>query len=442
MDTPEQLLELAESVLKSAQHAGADEVSVAVSRGSQVSIERRGGKVEQATESTTRGLVLSVLSDDRFSSNSTSDLRPGALKAFIERSVASTRYLEPDPARRQPDAALCGRGVDEATLDQDDPAWAERTADDRAEQAEAIERLLLALPRTDRISCSSYVSDGRAESVQVLSNGFRGIEAGAWFAAGGDMTLEEGDRRPESGAWYAARHLGDLPSVEAIAAEIEARVTERLGSKAAPSGTYPMVLANRSAGRILGVLGGPMGGGSLHEHRSCLEGKLGERIGSDLFTLIDDPTIPRGLGSRPWDGDALRSKPRTLVENGVLKQYNIGVYYGRKLGMEPTSGGRSNWVIPPGQVPLQELLKGLPKAILVTGFLGGNSNGSTGDFSFGIRGTMLEHGEPAGSLSEMNVTGNVTDIFQRLVAVGDDPWTWSSVRSPTLIFDDVQFSGT
>ena len=442
MDTPEKLLELAESVLKSAEAAGADEALVAVSRGSQVSIERRGGKVEQATESTTRGLVLSVLSDDRFSSNSTSDLRPEALKAFIQKSVASTRYLEPDPARRQPDPALCGRGVSEETLDQDDPAWRTRTADERAEQAEAIEKLLLELPRTDRISCSSYVSDGRAESVRVMSNGFRGAEAGAWFAAGGDMTLEEGDRRPESGAWFAARHLADLPSAASIAQEIERRVTERLGSKAAPSGTYPMVLANRSAGRILGVLGGPMSGGSIHEHRSCLEGKLGASIGSELFTLIDDPTIPRGLGSRPWDGDALMAKPRTLVERGVLKQYNIGVYYGRKLGMEPTSGGRSNWVVPPGVVPLAELLAALPKAILVTGFLGGNSNGSTGDFSFGIRGTMLEHGEPAGALSEMNVTGNVTDIFQRLVAVGDDPWEWSSVRSPTLIFDDVQFSGT
>jgi PmbA protein len=442
MDTPEKLLELAESVMKKAQAAGADEVTVAVSRGSQVSIERRGGKVEQATESTTRGLVLSVLSDDRFSSNSTSDLRPEALEAFIARSVASTRYLEPDPARRLPDAELCGRGVSEETLDQDDPAWASRTAEERAEQAEAIERLLLELPRTDRISCSSYVGDGRAESVRVMSNGFQGIEAGAWFAAGGDMTLEEGDRRPESGAWYAARHLADLPRVEFIAEEIERRVAERLGSQAAPSGTYPMVLANRSAGKVLGVLGGPMAGGSLHEHRSCLEGKLGERIGSELFTLVDDPTIPRGLGSRPWDGDALVARPRTLIEKGVLKQYNIGVYYGRKLGMEPTSGGRSNWVVPPGDVPLAELLKAYPKAILVTGFLGGNSNGATGDFSFGIRGTLLENGEPAGALSEMNVTGNVTDIFQRLVAVGDDPWEWSSVRSPTLIFDDVQFSGT
>jgi PmbA protein len=437
-----ELLELADRVLANALKAGADEAAVAVSSGSQVSIERRGGKVEQASESTTRGLVLSVLAGDRYSSNSTSDLRPGALDALVARSVAATRYLEADPARRLPDIALCGRGVSEEVLDQDDPAWRTRTAEDRALQAEQIEQLLVDRGRTDMISCSSYASDGRSEAVRVSSNGFRGVEAGAWFAAGGDMTLEEGDRRPESGAFYAARHLSDLPSPQAISLEIERRVADRLGSKAVASGTYPMILDNQSAGRILGVLGGPLSGGSIYEHRSCLEGKKGQRIGSDVFTLIDDPTIPRGLGSQPWDGDTLIAKPRTVVQNGVLQEYNISVYYGRKLGVAPTGGGRSNWIVPPGDVPLAELLKAFPKAILVTGFLGGNSNGTTGDFSFGIRGTLLEHGQRAGALSEMNVTGNVTDIFQRLVAVGDDPWLWSSVRSPTLIFEDVQFSGT
>ena len=442
MDTPEQLLDVAEAVLRRARALGADEVAVTVSRGTQTSLERRDGALDTATESTTRGLTLSVLRDDRFTSNATSDLRPAALDAFIRKAVEATEYLEPDPARRLPDGALCGRGVSEATLDQDDPAWATRTAEMRAAQAEAIERHLLDRGRADLVSVATSVADGRAESVRVMSNGFVGIDAGAWFSAGGDMTLKEGERRPESGAWYGARYLSDLPDPAAIAAEVEARVVERLGSGPAASGAYTMVLANRAAGKILGVLGGPLSGSSLHEHRSCLEGKLDQPIGSELFTLIDDPTLPRGLGSRPWDGDALRAAPRTIVEGGVLRQFNIGVYYGRKLGVAPTSAGRSNWIVPAGAVATRDILAAIPKAILVTGFLGGNSNSTTGDFSFGIRGTMLEGGVPVASLSEMNVSGNALDIFHRLVAVGDDPWAWSSARCPTLVFDGVQFSGT
>ncbi len=203
-----------------------------------------------------------------------------------------------------------------------------------------------------------------------------------------------------------------------------------------------MLLENRCAGRILGVLGGPMSGSALHQGRSCLTDRLGTAIASDKLTLIDDPTIPRGLGSRPWDGDCLVAKPRTLIRDGVLESYNIGVYFARKLGVDPKGSGRSNWVVAPGTRDLQQMAAELDRAVLVTGFLGGNSNPSTGDFSYGIRGLLLERGEVVQSLSEMNVSGNILQLLPRLVEVGSDVWAWSSVRAPTLRFDDVQFSGT
>jgi len=287
-----------------------------------------------------------------------------------------------------------------------------------------------------------YSADGRARSIRVLSNGFTGENEGAWFAAGGEMTLMDGDKRPESSAYYAARHFSDLPSIDAIAGEVVRRTRERLGAGPIESGNYPMLLPGRAAGRILGMLAGPLSGGSLHQGRSCLAEKLGEQIGSAKFTLIDEPALPRGLGSRPWDGDALRAKRRVLIEEGVLQQYNIGIYHSRKLEVEPTSGGRSNWVIPAGDKSIEQLAAGLPKAIEVTGFLGGNSNGATGDFSLGIRGRLWENGKPTRSLAEMNVSGNLLTVFGKLVEVGNDPWVFSAVRSPTLLFEDIAFSGT
>ncbi|MCB9674241.1 MAG: TldD/PmbA family protein [Alphaproteobacteria bacterium] len=438
----EDLMDLAQRVVRYAEKLGADEVSCTVSEGSHVTIQRRGGKVEQATEATTRGLSLAVLCDDRYSSNGTSDLRPEALEPFVKRAVESTKFLEPDPARRQADGALCGRGVDAETLDQDDPYWYERTAGDRADYAEALENALTALHTPDVISSAVYSADGRSHTIRVMSNGFSGEDEGAWFAAGGEMTLQEGEKRPESAAYYAQRYFTDLPSIDAIAAEIVKRTRERLGAKPIETGLYPMILPGRSAGRILGAFAGPLSGGALHQGRSCMADMLGKTIGSKHFTIIDDPTIPRGLGSRPWDGDGFRSRVRTIVEAGVLKEYNIGLYHARKMGIEPTSGGRSNWVIPPGPRSVEAIAKDHPKAIEVTGFLGGNSNGATGDFSLGIRGVLWENGEPTQSLSEMNVTGNITTLFEKLVEVANDPWVHSSVRSPTLLFEDVQFSGT
>jgi len=435
------LLELAERVVKRTEALGAEEVNATVSRGSHVTINRRGGKVEQATEATTRGLVVSLLADGRYTSNSTSDLREDALDDFLKRCVASAAYLEPDPERALPDGSDCGRGATQDELDQDDPAWYTRTAEARSTFAQELESTLTERVGDDVVSQAVYCADGQAEVVRVMSNGFADKNRGAWFAAGGEMTLKDGDKRPESFAYYAARYLNDLPEHTDIADEIVRRTRERLGSKPVESGTYPLILLNRAAGRLLGAMAGPLSGGALHNRRTCFPDHLGKAIASKHLNIIDDPTLPRGLGSRPWDGDARIAKPRVILEDGVLRTYYINVYYGRKLETAPTTGSRSNWSIRSGDKSWREIAAAYPKAILVNGFLGGNSNSTTGDFSFGIRGVLVENGEPTQSLSEMNVSGNVTKIFHRLVAVADDPWQWSAVMSPTMVFEDVDFSG-
>ncbi|TNE84341.1 MAG: TldD/PmbA family protein [Deltaproteobacteria bacterium] len=440
--TPEALLDLATRVETKARELGASEAGVAVSTGTHTTLQRREGKVERATSATTRGLGVSLLVDGRYSSHNTSDLRPEALDRFLEQAVAATRFLEPDPYRGQAEGERCGRAASEDELDLYDPHLEAITAEERAQIAEEIETHVNGLGRDDVASASVYVADGSGTTARVMSNGFAEVTRGGWFARGGDITATEpGGKRPEAAAYYSARHASDLPDNAFIAHEIGKRLQSRLGSKSIESGAYPMLLANRATGRILGVLGGPLSGGALHQKRSCLLDKLGESIASNKLTLLDDPLRPRGLSSRPFDGDGMFARPRTIIDRGVLQQYYIGVYHGRKLGTDPTTGGRSNWVVPAGERSPEEIAKAFPKAIWVDGFMGGNSNPVTGDFSFGIRGMLLEHGEPVQSLSEMNVSGNLLGILGRLTEVANDPWTYSSLVTPTLVFDDVQFSG-
>jgi PmbA protein len=78
----------------------------------------------------------------------------------------------------------------------------------------------------------------------------------------------------------------------------------------------------------------------------------------------------------------------------------------------------------------------------VTGFLGGNSNGTTGDFSLGVRGFAIRGGRLAEPIGEMNVSGNHLELWKRLAAVGDDPYPYSALRTPTLVFEGVQLAGT
>jgi PmbA protein len=148
------------------------------------------------------------------------------------------------------------------------------------------------------------------------------------------------------------------------------------------------------------------------------------------------------MGSRLYDGEGISTTPRTIVENGVLQSYFVDTYYGRKMGWEPTSGSASNILFALGDTDRDGLLRGAQSGIYVESWLGGNANATTGDFSFGVRGRVIEGGELGAPVSEMNVTGNYLEILGRLSAVGNDPVPWSAFRAPTLVFDDVQFSGT
>jgi len=109
--------------------------------------------------------------------------------------------------------------------------------------------------------------------------------------------------------------------------------------------------------------------------------------------------------------------------------------------MEPTSGSVANLIFEYGSESLEELLKHLDKGILVTGFIGGNSNSTTGDFSFGIVGQLIEKGEVVQPVNEMNISGNAREFWNRLAAMGNDPYPYSSLRMPSMLFEDVDFSG-
>ncbi len=441
MTDDRELIDLADWAVSAALRLGAEEVAASASRSDQIQLAWRAGKIEQASEAVSRGLSVAVLVGDRYTSNATSDLRKSALSSFLADCVAAARELEPDVARRLPAPEECGRGASEAELDLDDPVWLTRTPDQRAADVAGLEAAIAERPAGDVVSTAANLAEGRGVSVRVTSGGFSELTRGAWFSLGGETTLRDGERRPEAAVGYAARYYRDLPSLPFIADDLRVRAEERLGSGPVSSGVYPAIIENRVAGRILGLLLGPIAGITLHEGRSCFRRSLGEPVGSSLLTILDDPLIPRGLASHAWDGDGRRPVRREIVAKGVLRSFYLNTYYARKLGMTPTSGGRSNWVVEAGPRPWQAVAADWPQAILVTGFLGGNANPTTGDFSFGIRGRLVENGVPTKALSEMNMAGNLGQILHDLVALGDDVWTYGSTQSPALIFGGVRFSG-
>jgi PmbA protein len=439
----ESLLDLTRAATTLALKKGASEAAGGAWQARHVEVSWRDGKIEKVSEATTRGLALDLYVDGRYVSVSTSDLRPEALERFVEDSAALARKLAPDPFRRLPEPALY-RGQAKLDLQLEDTSHGALDSGTRRRLAEELEVAARAVPGADRIlSVTTGVSDTRAESVLVHTNGFEGSRRGTDFWLSADVSVKDPDgRRPEESAASGSRFREELEPAADVGRRAAERALGRIGSVKGGSAVMTMAVDARCAGRIVAALLGPLGAAAIQQKRSYLEGKLGASVGSPLLDLTDDPLVVRGLGSRLYDGEGIAARPFRVFEGGVVRSYYVDTYYGRKLGIPPTTSRTSNLAWKLGPRSQRELLADLGEGILVTGFLGGNSNGTTGDFSLGVRGFRVRGGAVAEPVGEMNVSGNHLELWKRLSAVGNDPYRYSAMQTPTLVFEGVQLAGT
>ena len=433
-------LELSRWTIKQAQKSGANQVSVNISNNRTIEVEFRDGKLDQLKESIQNSLSLSIYANNRYSGHSTSDLQKDSLGRFIEQAVVMTKYLNEDPYRSLPDPKYY-QGRKDFNLYIHDSDYEKINSDKRVEIARQIEGI--AHSQSDKIiSCTAGYSDTDFEWVKLNSNGFEGGKQGTVFSAGATVTVKDDKGgRPEDWDWRIVRFQKDLPAPEVLAKSAAERALRKIGQTKLESGLYDMILENRASGRFFYSLLEPMTGSALQQKSSFLDGKLGQKIGSDKLTIIDDPFVKSGLASSLFDSEGITTRPRVMIDKGILRSYYIDTYYGKKLGMEPTSGDATNILMEYGTKTIDQMIKDMKKGILVNTFIGGNSNSTTGDFSFGIIGMYVENGQIIKPVHEMNISGNFTYLLNQLVEVGGDPYIYSSARLPSLYFKDVQFSG-
>jgi PmbA protein len=436
-----ELKELAGWTVKAAKSAGADDCKAGINGQRLVEVSYRDRKPENIKEATTKSLNIEIYVNGRYSGQSTSDLRKDALKDFISNAVATTKLLAEDPYRTLADPKYY-EGRKDVDLGLVDPAYAKYTADNRHEIVKAIEAAALEKGGDKVISVTAQAQDGHAESFMMTSNGFEGHQELTYYMAGAEMTVQdEGDRRPAGSDYVVVLNRSDMPSPEKIGAGCAKRTMDLLGAKKIKTETLPIIIENRVASRIFGGLLEGMFGSNIQQKQSFLADKKGTKIASDQLTLIDDPFVKGSLGSRLYDSDGFAAKKRVMIDKGVLKDFYVDWYYSRKLEWEPTTGGPSNLIIPPGKRSVEEIMKDLGRGIFITGFIGGNSNSTTGDASIGILGHLFDGGKPVQAISEMNISDNHLKFWQRLVEVGNDPWPYSQQRFPSLVFTDVVVAG-
>jgi PmbA protein len=255
------------------------------------------------------------------------------------------------------------------------------------------------------------------------------------------ISLDDGERRPEEYVEVAVASCAALPSVTGLADDALARVRGRVGAAKGPTRRCAMVVENRVAGALIQRLLRPATAEAVQQGQSLWSGRAGERVLSPRLTIVDDPTLAGGLASRPFDGEGIASRRLPIVEGGALANLYVDTYYGAKLGAAPTTGAPSNQIVAPGSGDLAALVSAAGDGVLVTSWLGGNLDPTSGAFSFGVRGHVIESGRVGGPIGEASVSGTIQELFAHLVDLGSDTWRYSSERCPSLLFEGVQFAG-
>ena len=202
-----------------------------------------------------------------------------------------------------------------------------------------------------------------------------------------------------------------------------------------------MVVESRAAITLIRDLLASATAANIQQGQSFWPALIDTPAFSDKLTIVDDPLRPRGLGSRPYDREGIAARRLVLVEQGRPKAAYADTYYGAKARLPITTGEPSNRVVQPGTRTLVELVRAAGDGILVTGWAGGNADPTTGAFSQGLDGHIIRNGEIAEPVVGMIVTGSLPALFASLVEVGNDPFPYAALLTPSLVFENVQFSG-
>jgi len=436
---PAELENRAMHAVELARSAGASDVWATARQGRDVEFGYRDGALEKVKDTTSRSLAVQIYADGRYSSHQTTDLNPERLQSFVAEAVAITRALEPDEYRQITPAELFDGRHGEG-LDLVDAGVAKIDRQQRLDWCQALDAAATTHERV--ISATAGVYDGSQRSVSASSNGFLGTQESTYCWYGSSVTLrDQGERRASDGYYVGGVYVDSLPPAQDVAARALERSLARLGSEKGPTAKTTMLVDSRAASSLIGRLLRPATGRAVHLRQSFWAELVDNQAFSDALTIVDNPLIPRGLGSRLFDGEGIASRQLPIVENGIVRNLYVDTYHGRKASMTPTTGAASNRVVGVGEHSLDELLQEAGNGVYVTSWLGGNADGTTGDYSLGLSGHMIEKGEIGRPVGEMNVTGNLLDLFSQLKLTGNDVYPYSTTLSPSLLFADVDFSG-
>lgn len=444
------LPDIAKSTIQQALAAGATDAECTISDGAEFSANVRMGELETLKEAGSRGAGLRVLIGKRMGSSYTSDLTPEGIRVMVQSAIDLAALTTEDPHSGLPDADELGSLPGDLGLFSEDVAGLETDRKiDAAKRAEAA-----ALAFDPRISNSEGGSFDSSISGRVFANsrGFTGAYRTSYCSISA-VPVAVLDGAMERDYWFtSARDFKGLEDPEYVGRTAAQRALRRLGAVKVDTQKVTVIFEPRTARSLLGNLFEAVEGRSIYREASFLAGKLGEKIADERFTLIDDGTLPHLFGSQPFDDEGVPTRRTPVIEKGVLKNYLLNTYTGRKLDMKTTGNasrgitgnagiGHGNFYLEAGDKSPEEILRGVKNGFFVTELIGSGVNTVTGDYSRGAVGIWIRDGELAFPVSEVTIASTLQEMLMGIAEIGNDLEFRGSVSAPTVSIGEMTVAG-
>jgi PmbA protein len=430
---------LMENMLTHAREKGASDAVVAVSQESGFSIDVRMKEVETIAFHEAKGLSVTVYFGQSQGSASSTDISIDSLRSTVEAACEIAKVSAPDPCFGLADRSLVTH--DFPDLDLYHP-WS-ITPPEAIERALACEQLALGFDKritnSDGVSVSTYnFCNGYADSF-----GRQAVVSSSRHSISCSLIAQDGAAMQRDYDYTTARLAEELVAEHQIAQRAAERAVNRLGARKIKTQTAPVIFSSRVSSGIFGAFVGAISGSNLYRKNSFLLDSIGQQVFPKGIQIYEQPHLVRGLGSFPYDGEGVLTRNNVLVKDGEVRQYVLGSYSARRLGLETTanSGGVFNLTVDATAGDLQALLRQMGTGLLVTELMGHGVNGLTGDYSRGATGFWVEDGVIQYPVEEITIAGNLKEMFQHIVAVGSDINPNISTRCGSVLIEQMMIGG-
>ncbi len=434
------LEQLVEDLLKEARRQGASAAEAAVSQDAGLTVDVRMGEVETIEHTRDQGIGITVYFGHRKASSSTSDFSPEALREAVRAACNIARFTTEDPCAGLADPErMAVAPIPDLDLYHPWGLSAEQAIEIGIRCETAARDLDPRIDNSDGATLNSH------DGLQAYGNshGFIGGYPSSHHSLSCAVVGRQGDAMQRDYWYSSARSPADLEEPEAIGRKAGERTLARLGARRLSTRQAPVIFQAEMAVSLLRSLVGAISGSNLYRRSSFLLDRLGQPLFPEFVHIHENPLLPRGLASAPFDSEGVATAAKDFVTDGVLKSYALSSYSACRLGMQSTgnAGGVRNLAIDPGEQDLDGLLALMDRGLLVTEMMGSGLNMVTGDYSRGAAGFWVENGEIQYPVEEITIAGNLQQMFAGLVAVGRDEESRGSIRTGSWLLEPMTIAG-